>query len=117
MQRLHTLISPFAHAGAILLGIFAVTEFVRPGFVSLFLDLRIVAGATLALWAAAVLTDGAPSRRKWPSVVVVIAIVFSLIILYKLTAPYGRLGTIVLVGGVISMIIVFLSSINKNNEL
>ena len=43
------IVSPFATASVILLAVLALIEFIRPGSVTLFLDLRIVLAAAIVL--------------------------------------------------------------------
>ncbi len=104
-------VPPFAAASAILLLALSLAEYLRPGFVSLFLDFRILAIVTLVLWIGAVSVEAAP-RQKWlSSIPVALALAAGFPVLWRMTAPYGRLGLATLVCGIASLIAVFFSSL------
>lgn len=105
-------VSPFATASAILLLTLSFVEYFRHGFVSLFLDFRILAAVTLALWVAAVFLEVQPRGRVVTSVAIGLALAALAPILWRMTASYGRLGLATFICGAAALVIVFLSSLN-----
>jgi hypothetical protein len=104
---------PFATASAALLFALALAEYFRRGFVSLFLDFRIVCAIVLVLWAIAVWSEE-PIRRKWFGIVTIgLVVLVAALVLWPMLAPWGRLGLIVFVAGLAAFAMVFLSSIRK----
>jgi hypothetical protein len=111
-----SIVSPFATAAAILLFVLSFVEYFRRGFVSLFLDFRILVIVTLALWAAAVFLEVEP-RGKWVSSIAVgLALAACAPVIYKMLAPWGRLGLTTFCAGILVLILVFIASMKGNNE-
>jgi hypothetical protein len=105
------IIPPFALAAVILLAILSFVEYFRRGFVSLFLDLRIVLVVAMVLWAGACLLTP-PRKSSWFSLAGTgILLAAFLPILWRLTVPYGRLGLLAFGAGVSSAVIIFIASI------
>jgi hypothetical protein len=110
------IVGPFATASAILLFVLSLAEYFRRGFVSLFLDFRILAAVTLALWAVAVWTEE-PPRRKWFGIVTLAMLLVACgLVLWPMLAPWGRLGLIVFAAGIGAFLISFLASFVKTNN-
>lgn len=109
-----SIVGPFATAAAALLFILSLAEYFRHGFVSLFLDFRLLVVATLVLWLAAVLTE-AKSPAKWAaSITVGLALAASAPIIWRLVAPFGRLGLLTFVCGLAVLILIFMASIKSD---
>ncbi len=108
-----TIVPPFATAATVLLIILSLLEYFRRGFVSLFLDFRIVAAVALVLWLVAVATEAPPRRRRLALVLPTLALAAALPIIYKLAMPYGRLGLATLVAGIAAIVVIFLSMIKE----
>jgi hypothetical protein len=101
---------PFALAAAALLAVLSLLEFFRRGFVSLFLDMRIVFAFALILLSAAI-WSAPPVKRVWPSLVAVLLIVGAFVpVLWKLAAPYGRLGLVVFGCGIATAVLAAVAS-------
>jgi hypothetical protein len=111
-----SIVSPFATASAVLLFVLSFVEYFRKGFVSLFLDFRILVIVTLALWAIAVFTE-AQLRQKWVSSISLgLALGAGAPIIWKLAAPFGRLGLITFACGVAVLTMILIASIKTNKE-
>lgn len=111
-----SIVSPFATASAILLFVLSFVEYFRRGFVSLFLDFRLLAIIVLVLWIAAVFTEAQP-RGKWvSSISVALALAACTPILWKMLASFGRLGLITLACGVTVLVLIFVASAKKTNN-
>jgi hypothetical protein len=110
------IVGPFATASAFLLFILSLAEYFRRGFVSLFLDFRILAAVTLALWAVAVWTEE-PPRREWFGIVTLaILLVACGLILWPMLAPFGRLGIVVFACGLAIFLMVFLAGVKPSEK-
>jgi hypothetical protein len=111
-----TIVSPFATASAILLFTLSFVEYFRHGFVSLFLDFRILIIITLALWVTAVLLEVQP-RGKWvSSISAALALAACAPILWRMLAPFGRLGLATFICGLAVLVLIFVASIRKTNN-
>jgi hypothetical protein len=99
-------VSPFATAAAILLFILAALEFLRPRFVSLFIDLRLVTLAAALLWLAAVLADRAPGLRRASLAPVILIFAAVLAMAYRMVLPFGRLGLVTLAAAAATLVFV-----------
>ena len=113
-QIVSAIVSPFATASMILLIILSLLEYFRHGFVSLFLDFRILVAVALVLWIIAVLTEEPPRRRRLSATLPTIALLAVLPVLYKMTLPFGRLGLVTLAAGIASMILIAIALWSKN---
>jgi len=109
-QIVSAIASPFTTASMILLIILSLAEYFRRGFVSLFLDFRILVAVALVLWIIAVLTEEPPRRRRLSATLPTIALLAVLPVLYKMTLPFGRLGLVVFGVGVIIVILIILAT-------
>jgi|GEM_PF-2559069 len=110
------IVSPFATASLILLIILSFLEYLRHGFVSLFLDLRIVVAAALVLWCVAVVTEDRPKRRRLALVLPSLALLAVLPVLYRMTVPFGRLGLVVFGAGAAGIILIILTITSVGGE-
>jgi uncharacterized membrane protein YesL len=103
--------SPFATASSALLIVLSFVEFFRRGFVSLFLDFRMLAAVALALSIAAVWAE-ASSGPKWLHAIIVAGSLAAFApILWRLSEPYGRLGLATFLCGCAALAVIFLSSL------
>ena len=109
-----SIVSPFATASMILLIVLSFLEYFRRGFVSLFLDFRIIVAIVLILWGIAVLTEDPPRRRRLASVLPTLALLAVLPVLYKMTLPFGRLGLITFVCAMAVLLLVSIAIIPKS---
>jgi len=107
-QTIATVVSPFANAAITLLIILSFLEFFRRGFVSLFLDLRIVFVVALVLWATSVWSAEKRKLSWFTRVVSVLFLAALLVVLWKMTVSFGRLGLVVFGAGVLVAIIVIM---------
>ncbi len=101
---------PFAFASSALVFALAMLEYFRRGFVSLFFDLRIAAGAALAFWIAAALSrsaDDKPSAAE--AVACALAALAAAALLYRSALPYGRLGLAAFAIGALAAVLTALS--------
>jgi hypothetical protein len=108
-----TIVSPFATAAMVLLILLSLLEYFRRGFVSLFLDFRLLAAIALVLWLVAAATEERPRRRRLALVLPTLALLTAIPILYKMTAPFGRLGFVTLIAGIAAIVVIFLSLIKE----
>jgi len=100
-DTLHDLIAPFAGAAAALTFALAFLELLRPRFVSLFLDFRILALGTVVLALGAALTVPRTRGPRVGAAVLIVAASFAaLLALVRATAASGRLGIVTLIAGV-----------------
>ncbi len=107
--------TPFAVAAVILLSVLSFLEYFRRGFVSLFLDFRILAGATLVLWVVAGIFNGG-FKRAWPAAVLALGLLGGcLFVVWQLAFPYGRLGLGVFAGAAAGAAIVMFSIMGKRD--
>jgi hypothetical protein len=106
--------SPFATASMVLLILLSLIEYFRRGFVSLFLDFRLLAAVALILWLAAVTTEPPPRRRRLALILPTLALLAATPILYKMTLPFGRLGLVVFGTGVITIIFIIVATANSD---
>ena len=113
-QIVSAIASPVTTVSMILLIILSLAEYFRRGFVSLFLDFRILVAVALVLWIIAVLTEEPPRRRRLSATLPTIALLAVLPVLYKMTLPFGRLGLITLVAGIASVIVIAIALWGKN---
>src|SRR5512138_3820636 len=100
-----SVISPFATASAALLAVLSAIEYFRRGFVSLFLDFRILAAVALVLWIAAVCFEARPRIRVISSITVALALAAVAPILWRLSQPYGRLGLLAFLCGLAALVV------------
>jgi len=105
-----TAVSPFATASFVLLIILSLAEYFRRGFVSLFLDFRILAAIVLAFWIIAVITEAPPRRRVLAAIMPAVVLLAVLPVLYKMIMPFGRLGLVVFGTGVITIIFIIIAT-------
>jgi len=108
-QLISDIVSPFATASMALLVLLSLLEYFRRGFVSLFIDLRVLAGSALALWLVAVLTELPPRRRRAALILPTLALLAALPVLYRMTLPFGRLGLVTLIAGVFAILIIIIA--------
>jgi hypothetical protein len=104
-----TIVSPFATASMILLIILSLLEYFRRGFVSLFLDFRVLVAVVLILWGVAIFTEESPRRRRLASILPTIALLAVLPFLYRMTMPFGRLGLITFIAGAAAVVVIIVS--------
>lgn len=110
-ETVSVIANPLALAATALLAALSLLEFFRRGFVSLFLDMRIVFVSALALLSIAIWC-APPVKRVWLSLVAALLLIGAFVpVLWKLTAPYGRLGLIVFAGGLAVAVLIILSSL------
>jgi hypothetical protein len=107
------IVSPFATASMILLILLSLIEYFRRGFVSLFLDFRILAAVALVLWLAAVTTEPPPRRRRLALILPTLALLVAMPVLYKMTLPFGRLGFVTLIAGIAAIAVIICSLIKE----
>jgi len=109
-----TIVSPFATASMILLIILSLAEYFRRGFVSLFLDFRVLAAVVLVLWVIAVLTEQPPRRRRLAAIVPTIILLAVLPVLYRMILPFGRLGLITFICAMVVLLVILIAIIPKS---
>jgi len=108
-----TILQPFATASALLLIVLGVLEYLRPGFVTLFLDLRIVLIVTIVLWTIVAAIVDEPLGRLGATVGAVFALAVAALVLYKLTVPYGRLGLVVFLAGLAGFVVIAIMCVRR----
>lgn len=107
-------VPPFATAAFLLLVILSFIEYFRRGFVSLFFDLRPLAALVIILWGLAVWSE-APPRRRWLAAIMPTLVLFAALpVLYKILAPYGRLGLITFAAGAGAIAVILIAIWTKN---
>jgi hypothetical protein len=105
-----TVVSPFATASMVLLIILSFAEYFRRGFVSLFIDFRLLAAVAIVLWIVAVITEAPPRRRVLAAIMPTLVLLAVSPVLYKMTLPFGRLGLVVFGAGVIMIIFIIIAT-------
>lgn len=111
-----TAVPPFATASMVLLIVLSLLEYFRRGFVSLFLDFRLVAIITLVLWGVAVAAEDDPRRRRRSLILPTAALLAVLPVLYRMVLPFGRLGLIVFGAGILAVVMIAVACIGAKGE-